>query len=363
VKISLLLESFQPEYWGGRETRWKNLVNGLSAKTDLTIFADFTRVKHEVAFPGVSATFVNIGPLPPMYAPNGNRSLKHAILFTFRGLNLIRYKTDVILTDQTPLISIPILRLVSIWSHSQLFVTWHEVWSFQTWLKYSKFLGLFGLFLQTIAIAASRNIIVPSTQVSQDFKKRLIPRKTQVITNGVRIFPEVESAINRNAGDSVSLLYVGRLIKHKHPEFLIEIMRDARELSLPWNLTIVGNGTELGSLKVSVENFGLTKNVNFKNNISESELHLEYRNSDVFVFPSEREGYGISVAEAISNSLPILLYDVDENAATHLLEDNVRGVKLKYLNTEDWIAAVQQLIINRRDDSKNQVLLSEFGRP
>ena len=185
------------------------------------------------------------------------------------------------------------LRLVSIWSRSQLFVTWHEVWSFQTWLRYSKFLGSFGLFLQSIAIAASKNIIVPSTQVSNDFKMRLIPRKTKVITNGVKRFSEVKPKMNQNAGDSVELLYVWRLIKHKHPDFLIEIMRDAIEINLPWNLTIVGQGAELDNLKMSVERFGITNNVNFKSNISDSELHLQYRSADVFVFPSEREGFGI----------------------------------------------------------------------
>jgi hypothetical protein len=40
----------------------------------------------------------------------------------------------------------------------------------------------------------------------------------------------------------VRLLYVWRIIKHKHTEILIGVFRDTRELNLTGNLTIIAMG-------------------------------------------------------------------------------------------------------------------------
>lgn len=109
MKIAIFLESFQPEYWGGRETRWKNLIEFFSDSNELIIYGDFSRFSSDVAFPGVRAKFINIGPLPHMYNLKGNRSLKHAVLYTIKSYKILFCKSDILLTDQTPLISIPFL--------------------------------------------------------------------------------------------------------------------------------------------------------------------------------------------------------------------------------------------------------------
>ena len=345
MRISILLESFQPEYWGGRETRWKNIIQEFSKIHSLTIFGDFTRCYPEVAFPNVKARFINIGPLPKMYSANGNRSLRHALIYTCKSLKLLKIRADVILTDQTPLITIPVLRIISLLSKSQLSITWHEVWSLKTWFRYSKLLGILGFFLQGVAILFSKDIVVPSRQVSLDLSSSLFSRESKVIPNGVRGFDQTaEKQIAREEGGQFRLLYVGRLIKHKNCDFLIETMRFALQKNKNWHLTIIGDGPLKLQLFESVRLYELHQYIEFKSNLPEEELINEYVRSDVFFFPSEREGFGISVAEAISFDLPVVLYDVIENAATTLITGKDVGIKVEHLEVEEWVRAIEEAL-------------------
>jgi glycosyltransferase involved in cell wall biosynthesis len=362
MKIAIFLESFQPEYWGGRETRWKNLIDFFSDSNELIIYGDFSRFSSEVAFPGVRAKFVNIGPLPPMYDPKGNRSLKHAVLYTLKTYKILFSKADILLTDQTPLISIPVFRLFAYVSRTQLSITWHEVWSAQTWFRYSRFLGIFGVLLQEIALLFSKNIVVPTADVAADLQKRLFSRKPNVITNGVKSSLQrrkVNQCQQKNL--AVNLLFVGRLIKHKNCDFLIDIMERAISLGKNWKMTIIGIGPMENNLRKLVTDKNLVRHITFKSNVPEIELMEEYSTSDVFVFPSQREGYGISVAEAISQDLPVIVYDCPENASTSLVQTKVSGLKVEKLEVAIWIAAIEELMNSKgRDQLQNQLEIATW---
>jgi glycosyltransferase involved in cell wall biosynthesis len=221
MKISILLEAFQPEYWGGRETRWLKIINELSKNHEVTIFGDFSRTRPEVAFPNMQLRAVNIGPLPEMYNPGGSRSIKHAFMYTFQARKVVGIEADILLTDQTPLISMPLVRIYALLNRSKFSVVWHELWDLSTWRSYSKKLALLGIAVQSIAIMFSDNIVVPSERVYSEFKSRLKRKKVTVIKNGfdLMLMSSELSVIRTRGQASVKLLYVGRLISHKNCYF------------------------------------------------------------------------------------------------------------------------------------------------
>ena len=97
------------------------------------------------------------------------------------------------------------------------------------------------------------------------------------------------------------------------------------------------------------ERYSLLDRIDFKSNLSKEELSYEYSSSDVFVFPSQREGFGISVSEAISHNLPVILYDVPENASITLLEGMERSSKLPNLDTDVWVEEITRLLVSKID--------------
>lgn len=350
MRISIVLESFQPNYWGGKETRWNKLIPEMSRNHDITIFADFSRTNPKLAFPDSNFRAIDIGPLPYMYNSNGNRSLKHAFVFTLKCFKLLATKADLVITDLTPLISLPLIRIITFFLGSNFSVVWHEVWDLKTWLRYSKFAGLMGIFLQTIAYIASENIVVPSKNVEDDFRKRYSLKTPTLIQNGVDTPPSMipGSELDFIVEGRINLLFVGRLIKHKNCEFLLRMLAIANNSGRKWNLKIVGNGPLLLNLKDIVSELGIVDYVQFLQDIQVDELHQLYRDSDVFVFASEREGYGITVAESLMFNLPVVIYDVHFNASSQFVSRADFGEKIPKLDVDLWIRAVEQVLTRER---------------
>ena len=358
MKISIFLEAFEPEFWGGRETRWSRLIPEIAKAHEITIFGDFSSTKPTIAFPNVDCSFVNIGPLPNMYSSKGVRSLRHAFAYTWQCRSLLHHKADIILTDQTPLIAVPILRAIAFLLKSDFSVTWHEIWSLETWNKYSKKTGFIGVVLQTVALISSKNIVLPSESVFMDLQKKIFSKHAIVIPKGidesVRTIAECGVATK---SDTVKLLYVGRLIKHKNCDFLLQIMLLSVAEGKKWHLTIVGAGPMAIELASSVRRLNLSHWVTLKSNLSKVELANHYGTSDVFVFPSEREGFGISVSEALSNNLPAIVYNVPENAATKMISSDLLGRKINSLDPRSWMSAIDE-ILERDTEVKIGVFIS-----
>jgi L-malate glycosyltransferase len=348
MKISVLLEAFQPEYWGGRETRWDNVIGELSKRHQITVFADFSRTPSHVAFPIKGVECVHIGALPKMYTRSGSRSLLHAFVYSLKARKVIKRPSDVLLTDQTPLVFMPLIWVYSKINMSKFSVVWHEYWDYKTWSQYSKVLAPIGLLIQNYAFLFSENVVVPSDRVKSQIvhswpKKR---KSIKVIANGFQTI-STEDLIPMNEivteFGKLDLLFVGRLIQHKNVEFLVSVMSEAKLQGLPWHLTVVGNGPLELELDCLVKSLGLESHITFKRNVDAMELNRIYSKSRVFVFPSEREGYGISVAEALMHNLPVVLFDVFSNASADLITDSKMGRKLGQLDVALWIDAISRL--------------------
>ncbi len=106
----------------------------------------------------------------------------------------------------------------------------------------------------------------------------------------------------------LQLLTVGRLVKHKGHNILINAVS---KLAIDYNLTIIGSGPEHSNLLEQINNLSLHDKIKIKNNIPKEGLLKYYQSSDIFILPSlelesGREGFGIVLLEAMSNSLPII---------------------------------------------------------
>ena len=212
--------------------------------------------------------------------------------------------------------------------------------------------------MQTVALISSKNIVLPSESVFMDLQKKIFSKHAIVIPNGidesVRTIAECGVATK---SDTVKLLYVGRLIKHKNCDFLLQIMLLSVAEGKKWHLTIVGAGPMAIELASSVRRLNLSDWVTIKSNVSKVDLTNHYRTSDVFVFPSEREGFGISVSEALSNNLPAIVYNVPENAATKMISSDLLGRKINSLDPRSWMSAIDE-ILERDTEVKIGVFIS-----
>jgi glycosyltransferase involved in cell wall biosynthesis len=122
----------------------------------------------------------------------------------------------------------------------------------------------------------------------------------------------------------ITFVYVGRLWWGKGIRFLLDAFRDLqRRVSEEVSLLLVGDGEDEDSLKKKCRKEDI-RNVVFAGFHQKAELPWLYAASDVFVFPTLGDPYGIVVNEAMASSLPV----ISTSAAGEIrdrIEDEVNG--------------------------------------
>lgn len=146
-------------------------------------------------------------------------------------------------------------------------------------------------------------------------------------------------------------LYVGRVAIEKSVEEFLK-------LELPGSKLIVGDGPQLAELR---ERYPAARFVGPKFG---AELARHYAASDVFVFPSRTDTFGLVVLEALASGLPVAAHPVQgpidiigDNAAVGALSDDLQQAALRALKLSpqacrlfamnfSWEACTRQFLMN-----------------
>lgn len=121
-------------------------------------------------------------------------------------------------------------------------------------------------------------------------------------------FPTIFNKENFDISEDISnILWVGRMIEWKHPEYIIHTAEVLRKMNISAKITAIGDGPEFQCLKSKVLEEGLEHFITFKKKVSSTEVQLEMRKSDLFLFTSDiGEGWGAVLNESLGNGcIPI----------------------------------------------------------
>lgn len=77
-------------------------------------------------------------------------------------------------------------------------------------------------------------------------------------------------------------------------------------------LAMIGNGTPevKQQLKSLIKRYNVEKNIDVLGYLENEDAYRYLKSAKVFLFPSHEEGWGISIAEALSCGLPVIAYDL-----------------------------------------------------
>jgi len=144
-------------------------------------------------------------------------------------------------------------------------------------------------------------------------------RKIRVVYNGIdtekyspdKVSPEETRDVKRSLGiqdDEFMILFVGRLNWVKGADTLIHSMPEILSRVPKTKLVIVGLGDQQELLKYEVSRLGLESKVILKYEFLPEEEKIKfYAASDVCVFPSKYEPFGIVCTEAMSMGKPVVV--------------------------------------------------------
>lgn len=155
----------------------------------------------------------------------------------------------------------------------------------------------------------------------------------------------------RKRDSMVRVISVGRLIPWKGHRYLIDAVKILNDRTPHCvSLTIVGSGSEAGFLKKQAESLGLLGVVNFLGSVSHEDLPAVLSRHDLFVQPSivdpktfQRESFGMTILEAISCGLPVIV--TDSGGMPELVGGNSRCSKIVPHSSPKSLAEAMQRFI------------------
>lgn len=145
--------------------------------------------------------------------------------------------------------------------------------------------------------------------------------------------------------DTPVVMWAGRICPGKRPEILAEVIRANPQ----YTFLVVGDdylaggmGSVPDEVRMAIERATNTCHVP---EVKHENMAALYRLADVFLSTSQREGFGLTVVEAMACGTPVIVPDVP--ALNEIVGHGEYGQCLNSLNVEDISRAIEDSLANR----------------
>ena len=160
-------------------------------------------------------------------------------------------------------------------------------------------------------------------------------------------FPEVkryeDSAALLESKEKSSLLWVGRMIGWKHPEYAVEVAKRLRADGYNFTLRMIGGGEKEEEIRALIAEYKLLDCVQMVGSVSPEEVRAEMEKSEIFLFTSNKEeGWGAVLSEGMNSACAVVASHAI-GAAPYLVQDGENGFLFESENLDDLYAKVKKL--------------------
>lgn len=278
----------------------------------------------------------------PMYDDRGNRRLIEACYFGWHVLlHLLTAEYDLINCACFPYFSCLAASVASVIKREKLVITWFEVLGKNYWDEHMGRPGMLAFAVEKAVSRCTRWHIAISdfTRDRAIAELGMSPSKVVTIPFGINY-----AGLRRICGvaKEEQILYAGRLATHKRLDLLIHAFARLKHRHPGYRLKLIGSGPEEQSLNQIVNSMELQQDVLFETKLEERELYEEISRSKLFVLPSEREGQGLVVIEAMALGTPVVANDSRYSAVGSIISTGLNG--LLVCSVDDMVEAMDRLL-------------------
>lgn len=176
--------------------------------------------------------------------------------------------------------------------------------------------------LPSLGLSAACQVLMPS--FVKGITKRFPKEKVVVIGN---VVPQHEKAVDLSKKKTIyKIISIGRLVRnHKRPHLLLQAFAKLAKDFPQWNVELWGaedRAKYTKELKKIISDNNLENRVFLKGTTNNVTAVLQQ--GDIFVFPSAYEGFGLTLAEAMSVGLPGIGYK-NCVAVNEIIKDGKNG--------------------------------------
>lgn len=147
--------------------------------------------------------------------------------------------------------------------------------------------------------------IIVSTERQRQILEKQLPNKTHIVTIPVGY---VEKVVSKRNYDPYALVSASRLAIEKHLDVIVRAVAHAKKQLPKLTLDIYGEGTERQKLEQLIKELDAGDYIRLMGHKKMKGVYAKY---GAYISASTSEGFGLSLLEATSESLPIIGVDVE----------------------------------------------------
>lgn len=174
--------------------------------------------------------------------------------------------------------------------------------------RFEIFRLLYGFFYR-VNLAKNDFAIVQQQWMRDELERRYCrPKRATIVAHPVHALDNAPAGTPRISGAPLRILYPVFPRSAKNHELLVAAMREL--LDLPIELTFTFTGDETRYARMIRRMAGDLPNIRFAGFLSRANLEREYERTDLLVFPSKLETWGLPLSEFRRFGKPILAADL-----------------------------------------------------
>jgi len=224
----------------------------------------------------------------------------------FKLRKLIRKeKPNILLSNGFPAVFLVPLSVLFLKAKPKIFYVHHSQKQKENFLTRKIYLWFLRRYEKIIAVSSATADSLES--VFPEIKEKILTIPNGIDTKRFEIKESKEELRKKlNLPDGILGICVGRLAPFKNQKFLIKLAKEIKRDD--FYILIVGDGDEYENLKKEIEKEKLEDRVRLLGFIPSDEIPYYLKASDIFLYPSLKEGFGIVVLEAMAVGLPVVIF-------------------------------------------------------
>lgn len=347
IRLAVVSDALLPWHTGGKEARYAQLLPALAEYgVDVSVYTMdwWSPAPHGQALPHHA-----IGKAHPLYIGE-HRSMKQGVAFALACFKLLtKSGIDAIEADHMPYLQLYPLAIVAKVKRVPLVVTWHEHWGKSGWSSYLPgYKGEIAYLIEKGALRLPTKIVSVSKNTTKRFMGAGVSADRVVtLLSGV---DSLEISETTKSDEPFEILFAGRLIDHKRVDLILYALALLKQRGHSYRCIITGDGPAKTQLETLSKNLGITELATFAGRLPTSrDVWSLMRQAKVLAFPSEREGFGIAVAETLTAGTPVVTSDHPDNASKDLIESDSLGTIIPAGSAAALADALQHWVENPAD--------------